>query len=52
MGREIYLNGIIEALFIISIFATIKYPTFILVSLALAAIAIIINVRIAKSKKR
>ena len=40
------LNGIIDCLFIASVFFTIKIPTAIFASLAIACVAIIVNVKL------
>lgn len=48
----IYFNGIIDVLFIISIFASIKYPVANFISLAIAVIALVINVKMIKSAKK
>lgn len=44
----IYINGIIDVLFIISIFVAIKYPIAYIAGLVIAGVAIFVNVKLIK----
>lgn len=44
--KLIYLNGIIELLFLVFLFASIKFPVLIFMCLMLSVIAIIVNVKL------
>lgn len=51
MNKITFINGILEILFIISIFVSIKIPIALLFSLVIASAAIVVNVAEAKQNR-
>jgi len=51
MNKNSFINGILEIIFIISIFVSIKIPIALLFSLVIASAAIVVNVAAAKQNK-
>lgn len=44
MNKNSFINGILEIIFIISLFVSIKVPVVLLLILAIASVAIVVNV--------